>query len=100
MVRNIVRGIEHAQGTDGNVSSNEVYIYIFDATPMFIVVALFAVFQAGRLRRTVRNLTGGSLEEAKGGDMEESQTEGLVSKYSPAKPKYTRPYEQPEMYSR
>lgn len=98
MVRNIVRGVEHAQGTDGTVSSSETYIYVLDALPIFVVVFLFAVFQPGRLQKVVRSLSPGSEEDV--GMEENSQTEGLVSKYKPVEPKYTRPYERPEIYSR
>ncbi|CZT21713.1 related to RTM1 protein [Ramularia collo-cygni] len=100
MVRNIVRGIEHAQGSDGTVTSKEVFIYMFDALPIFATVFLFAVFQPGRLQRAVRGFNASTYVEDDIGMKQESQMEDLVAKYTPAKSKYGRPYEQPAIYSR
>lgn len=41
MIRSIVRLIEFIQGFDGFIISHEVFIYVFDALPMFLVSALF-----------------------------------------------------------
>jgi hypothetical protein len=55
IVRSIVRAVEYLQGQGGFVISHEVFIYLFDALPMFLVMLLFAVIHPGRL---VRNGTG------------------------------------------
>jgi hypothetical protein len=41
MVRSIFRAVEYLQGFDGYLLSHEVYLYIFDAVLMFLVMALF-----------------------------------------------------------
>ncbi|KOS20015.1 Protein RTM1 [Escovopsis weberi] len=41
IIRNLFRVIEYASGNDGFLLSNEVFIYIFDALPMLVVVAWF-----------------------------------------------------------
>lgn len=82
MLRNIVRGIEHAQGTGGYVASHEAFIYIFDALPMFVVVALFAAFQPGGLKMTVRRVNLGA--EAGIGMKAAGSTDQLVSENIPA----------------
>ncbi|KAI3062776.1 hypothetical protein CBS147353_9353 [Aspergillus niger] len=41
-VRSLFRLIEYAQGNDGYLVSHEVYLYIFDALLMVLVMALFA----------------------------------------------------------
>lgn len=42
-IRCMFRLIEYAQGYSGYLISHEVYLYVFDAAPMFSVMALFAV---------------------------------------------------------
>lgn len=41
MIRSVFRIAEYINGSEGALQSTEVYIYIFDAALMFIVVALF-----------------------------------------------------------
>jgi hypothetical protein len=41
MVRSIFRVVEYLQGFDGYLLSHEVFLYIFDALLMFIMMALF-----------------------------------------------------------
>lgn len=41
LIRSIFRVIEYLQGQDGFLLSTEVFIYIFDATLMFLVMATF-----------------------------------------------------------
>lgn len=54
-VRNLVRMIEFAQGFYGFISQNEAMLYIFDSSPMFIVLGIFAVLHPGLF---VRNYSG------------------------------------------
>lgn len=44
MVRSVFRVAEYITGEDGVLMSNEAYIYVFDATLMLIVTAMFNVF--------------------------------------------------------
>jgi hypothetical protein len=41
LVRSIFRVIEYIQGNSGYLLSNEVFLYVFDATLMFLVMVLF-----------------------------------------------------------
>lgn len=49
MVRSIFRVAEYAGGSTGTLQSSEVYIYIFDATLMFCVAVLFAVYHPSKV---------------------------------------------------
>lgn len=51
IVRSIVRAVEYLQGQDGFVLSHEVFIYLFDALLMFMVMLLFLAIHPGRLVR-------------------------------------------------
>lgn len=41
MVRSVFRAVEYLQGFDGYLLRHEIYLYIFDATLMFLVMVLF-----------------------------------------------------------
>ncbi|RAL67917.1 hypothetical protein DID88_008642 [Monilinia fructigena] len=43
MIRSLFRIIEYAQGSDGYLLSTEVFIYVFDATLMFLTMVIFNV---------------------------------------------------------
>jgi hypothetical protein len=49
LVRNLIRVIEFAEGSDGFIISHEVMLYIFDAFLMFAVFAIFVAMHPGRL---------------------------------------------------
>lgn len=53
-VRSLVRLVEYAQGFSGFVASHEVFIYLFDAVPMWIITFIFIVFHPQRLVREER----------------------------------------------
>ncbi|KAF5593747.1 7-aminocholesterol resistance [Fusarium pseudoanthophilum] len=55
IIRSIVRAVEYLQGQGGFVISHEVFIYLFDALLMFLVMLLFLIVHPGRL---VKNGTG------------------------------------------
>ncbi|CEJ62836.1 hypothetical protein PMG11_11322 [Penicillium brasilianum] len=44
LVRSVFRLIEFAQGNDGYLISHEVFLYVFDATLMFLAMAAMAAF--------------------------------------------------------
>lgn len=54
MLRSLLRLIEYAQGTDGFVLSQEVFIYLFDALLMFMAVTTYLVLHPSRLIRDAR----------------------------------------------
>ncbi|KAL2128977.1 hypothetical protein VTI74DRAFT_8400 [Chaetomium olivicolor] len=71
LVRSVVRGAEFLQGMDGFVASHEVFIYVFDAVPMLIVMVVFLLLHPSRLVREVARLesklqTGGEFSELRG----------------------------------
>ncbi|KAG4442942.1 hypothetical protein IFR05_001555 [Cadophora sp. M221] len=47
ILRCVFRMIEFGQGHSGYLASHEVYMYLFDAFPMFVVQAMFHVIHAG-----------------------------------------------------
>ncbi|KAH7377420.1 RTA1 like protein-domain-containing protein [Cadophora sp. MPI-SDFR-AT-0126] len=47
ILRCVFRVIEFGQGHSGYLAAHEVYMYIFDAVPMFLVQALFHLVHAG-----------------------------------------------------
>lgn len=54
LVRNLVRIIEYKQGAEGAILGSEVYLYIFDAVPMFAVVLLYIIVYPGRVIKQTR----------------------------------------------
>ncbi|KAL4961596.1 RTA1 like protein-domain-containing protein [Aspergillus stella-maris] len=46
---------EFAQGTDGYPFSDEIYFYLYDAVPIFIVQVVFHFYQPGRILGTKTN---------------------------------------------
>ncbi|GAB1743126.1 hypothetical protein NU219Hw_g8982t1 [Hortaea werneckii] len=65
ILRNAIRVIEFLQGTDGTIASNEAYLYVFDAVPMFLVVLVLALLHPGRLLKAANRSVG---EAESGGD--------------------------------
>ena len=61
ILRCIFRVVEFSQGHDGYLASHEMYMYLFDTTPMLAVQAMFHfvhaadVFGLGTLRRLEDN---------------------------------------------
>jgi hypothetical protein len=85
VVRNLVRGIEHAQGSRGYVITHEIFVYLFDALLMLCVAVLFLVFQPGRLRRsrdrkTSRDIEGSNMLSSSGEVMQETAEKGHRSR--------------------
>jgi len=66
VVRNIVRIAEYVQGAHGTIVQNEAVLYIFDATLMFLVMAVYAVIHPATLLRTVRKAGKATLSEEDG----------------------------------
>jgi hypothetical protein len=51
LIRNLVRIIEFVQGAGSPILANEVFLYFFDATPMFLVAVVFGLFHPGKVMR-------------------------------------------------
>lgn len=58
LVRSLIRAIEYGQGEHGTIISSEVFIYLFDASLMWMVMVLFLVLHPGRLLRDAHLLLG------------------------------------------
>ncbi|KAK3640972.1 hypothetical protein LTR56_011622 [Elasticomyces elasticus] len=56
LIRNLVRIFEFLQGSDSTIIKHEVFLYVFDATPMFLVVLILAVVHPGRLMKSARGV--------------------------------------------
>lgn len=54
LVRNIFRVVEYGEGADGSASRQEAYIYVFDASLMFLTMFVFVIFHPGFLIRAVK----------------------------------------------
>lgn len=60
-IRCVFRLIEYAQGNDGYLISHEVYLYVFDALLMFLVMVLFALVHPSELNAMVKGAGYNSL---------------------------------------
>jgi hypothetical protein len=56
VVRSIVRATEYLQGQGGYIMSHEVFIYVFEASLMFLVMLVFIIIHPTRLVRDVSRL--------------------------------------------
>jgi hypothetical protein len=54
LVRSVFRLIEYVMGRDGFLLSNEVFLYVFDAIPMFNVMVLFAIVHPSEVYALVK----------------------------------------------
>ena len=48
-IRSVVRVVEYVQGDDGFVMSNEVFIYCFDGSLMWVMMVIFVVVHSGEI---------------------------------------------------
>ena len=49
MVRSVFRAVEYLQGFNGYLLSNEAFLYVFDATLMFLVMILFGIVHPSKI---------------------------------------------------
>ncbi|KAL1638019.1 hypothetical protein SLS58_009040 [Diplodia intermedia] len=49
MVRSVFRVVEYIQGSDGYLMSKEMFIYIFDASLMFLTMVIFNIWHPSRI---------------------------------------------------
>lgn len=54
LVRCIVRIVEYLQGVSGYVMTHEVFIYVFDYLPMFMVMAIFNIIHPSEIYAILR----------------------------------------------
>ena len=67
-VRSIVRTVEYIEGYGGYLMSHEIFLYVFDAVPMFFAVVCMIVIHPGEVKKYVR------LEKGSNESVEEGQT--------------------------
>ena len=51
LIRSIFRIVEYLQGHDGYLVSHEIFLYVFDAILMFLVMLIFAIWYIGDLKQ-------------------------------------------------
>lgn len=56
IVRSVVRSIEYLQGDGGFIIAHEAFIYVFDASLMFVVMVIFLFVHPRRLVRNMRQM--------------------------------------------
>lgn len=56
LLRNFVRVIEYAEGGDGQITTHEVFVYVFDAALMWLGLTAFLVVHPGRLLKKAANV--------------------------------------------
>ncbi|KAF4962771.1 hypothetical protein FSARC_9175 [Fusarium sarcochroum] len=54
MIRSVFRLVEYLQGNDGYLLGSEIWLYVFDAALMLIVVIIFNLFHPSELTKTVK----------------------------------------------
>ncbi|KJX94489.1 RTA1 domain protein [Zymoseptoria brevis] len=62
VIRNIVRGVEHAQNSDGSIALHEVFVYLFDALLMLCVVIVMLACHPGYLQRSSQGKSASDVE--------------------------------------
>jgi hypothetical protein len=65
MIRSIFRIAEYVQGQDGSLLKTETYLYLFDATLMFLTMVLFNVFHPSKI--ISKTTLKGTWSEVEGG---------------------------------
>ncbi|KAK8171208.1 RTA1 like protein-domain-containing protein [Phyllosticta citrichinensis] len=66
IARNAFRVIEYVQGSDGELMSKEMWIYIFDATLVFLVMLLFVIWHPSRIINRSAVASSNDVESASG----------------------------------
>lgn len=54
LVRSVFRVVEYLEGNDGNIMRHEAFLYIFDATLMFITMALYNFYHPFEIAKLLR----------------------------------------------
>lgn len=61
MVRSVVRIVQYLQGSEGALLQSEVYLYVFDATLMFLTMVLYNVWDPSKI--TAKHLLADTLSD-------------------------------------
>jgi hypothetical protein len=68
MVRSVFRIVEYVQGGHGYLLSHEVFLYLFDATLMLVLVGVFAVWHPSAVVQREKVAYAGDAVEGGRGD--------------------------------
>jgi hypothetical protein len=81
MVRSLFRIVEYVMGQDGILLKHEIYLYIFDATLMFIMMILFNVWHPSKIIHKPRPSDIQHLESQDSGYALETNSQRVIPKY-------------------
>jgi hypothetical protein len=81
MVRSLFRIVEYVMGQDGILLKHEIYLYIFDATLMCIMMILFNIWHPSKIIHKARENGIHHLDSQESGYALESHSQRAVPKY-------------------
>lgn len=82
LVRSVFRIAEYVMGGDGYLLRHEIFLYIFDATLMFLSMAIFNLFHPSRIiNKHSKALEGGVHPDTELGDVEVQYVSASESKH-------------------
>ena len=81
MVRSVFRIVEYVMGQDGILLKHEIYLYIFDATLMFIMMVLFNVWHPSKIILKAKSSDIHHLESQDSGYALESHSQRVIPKH-------------------
>ena len=81
MIRSVFRIVEYVMGQDGILLKHEIYLYIFDATLMFIMMVLFNIWHPSKIIHRARANDIQHLESQDSGYALETHNQGVAPKY-------------------
>lgn len=80
MVRSVFRIAEYVMGQDGILLKHEIYLYIFDATLMFLMMVLFNIWHPSKIIHKERKSDHHHLESQDSGHPLENYTQRITPK--------------------
>jgi hypothetical protein len=81
MIRSVFRIVEYVMGQDGVLLAHEIYLYIFDATLMFIMMVLFNIWHPSKIIHKARADDVTHLESQENGYALENYNERAFPKH-------------------
>jgi uncharacterized membrane protein len=81
MVRSVFRIVEYVMGQDGILLKHEIYLYIFDATLVFIMMVLFNIWHPSKIIHRAQANDIQHLESQDSRYASETHNQGVVPKY-------------------
>lgn len=81
MVRSVFRIAEYVMGQDGILLKHEIYLYIFDATLMFLMMVLFNIWHPSKIIHKAKSDDIRHLESQDSAYVLENHTQRAIPKY-------------------